>query len=68
MIRFLLFLFLVYIIWKIIQVVSRVMSGSRSDHENVFGSQPTPKKTQTFKDVQDAEFEELPPDDKKKSS
>ncbi|MEK9138081.1 MAG: hypothetical protein AAB393_13225 [Bacteroidota bacterium] len=66
MFRFLLYLVFGYLIWKIIQIVARRISSSRREHEGIFGNRPPQQPSQTFKDVQDAEFEELPPDDKKK--
>lgn len=65
MLRLLLYIVLAYIVWKVIQVVSRVMSTSHHQGEDPFANQPPPKPQQTFKDVKDADFEELPPDDKK---
>ena len=65
MLRLLFYLVLGYVVWKIIQVVSRVMSAPPRDSGNVFSQRPGEKKSETFKDVKDADFEELPPDEKK---
>ncbi len=65
MLRFLLYLVFAYMAWKIVQVVSRIMSSSRHQGEDPFANQPPRKPQQTFKDVKDADFEELPPDEKK---
>ncbi len=65
MLRLLLYLVFAYLIWKIIQIVSRAMSAPPRDKEDVFTQRPEPKKPETFKDIKDADFEELPPDEKK---
>lgn len=65
MFRLLVYLALGYMIWKIVQIVARNMSSSRHNDEDVFANQSPKKPPQMFKDVKDADFEELPPDDKK---
>lgn len=65
MFRLLLYLVLAYVIWKVIQIFSRSASNSRRDSGDVFGNRPPRKPEKDFKDVQDADFEELPPDEKK---
>ena len=65
MLRLLLYLVFAYIVWKVIQIVSRILSTSRHEGEDPFANQPPQKPQQTFKDVRDANFEELPPNDKK---
>lgn len=64
MFRFFLFLMLGYVIWRVIRIVGRTMSNSRRKEGDVFANQPPQKPPQTFKDVKDADFEELPSDDK----
>jgi hypothetical protein len=54
-----------YIIWKVVQVVMRSIAKSRRNQEDLFAKHTPDKPLQTFKDVQDADFEELPPDEKK---
>jgi hypothetical protein len=54
-----------YIIWRVIQIVLRVLANAGRHRDDVSSGGPTPKPPQTFKDVQDADFEELPPDEKK---
>jgi hypothetical protein len=63
--RLFLYLALGYVIWKVIQIFSRSASNSRRDSGSVFGNRPPQKTEKDFKDVQDADFEELPPDKKK---
>ena len=65
MLRFFLFLMFGYIIWKVVQVVMRSIAKSRRNQEDLFAKHTPDKPLQTFKDVQDADFEELPPDEKK---
>lgn len=65
MTRLLLYLAIGYLIWKVVQIFSRGASSSRRDSGDVFGKRPSQKTEKDFKDVQDAEFEELPPDEKK---
>jgi hypothetical protein len=65
MTRLLLYLIVGYVIWKIIQIFLRSASSSGSDSGGVFGNRPPQKPQKDFKDVQEADFEELPPDDKK---
>lgn len=59
------YLALGYVIWKVIQIFSRSASSSRRDSGDVFGNRPPQKPQKDFKDVQEADFEELPPDEKK---
>jgi len=54
-----------YIVWRVIQIVLRVLANAGRHRKDVTSGGPTPKPPQTFKDVQDADFEELPPDEKK---
>lgn len=63
--RLLLYLVIGYFVWKVIQVVLHSMSSSRRDGGDVFTKHPAQNNTDTFKDVKDADFEELPPDEKK---
>jgi hypothetical protein len=58
-----LYLVIGYIIWKVIQIAARSLGNSRNRPGVDFDQQQrtTPQK---FKDIQDAEFEELPPDKK----
>ncbi len=65
MLRVILYLVFAYLVWRIIRIVSRTMSAPRHDEEDVFAQHPEAKKPETFKDVKDADFEELPPEDKK---
>ena len=62
--RLLFYLVLGYVIWKIIQVALRAIASPPREGGSVFGQRPDQKK-ETFKDVKDADFEELPPDEKK---
>ena len=41
------------------------MSAPPRDRPDVFSQSPEQKKKETFKDIKDADFEELPPDEKK---
>lgn len=63
--RLLLWLILAYVVWKIIQIVTRTMGTSRS-RGDVFGDQP-PEKDQPkkYSNIEDADFEDLPPEGKK---
>lgn len=63
--RLLLYFVIGYFVWKVIQVVLRTMSSSRRDEGDVITRHPAQSKTDTFKDIKDADFEELPPDEKK---
>jgi hypothetical protein len=63
--RLLFYLVIGYVVWKVIQVVVRGMSSSHRDGGNVFTKRPAQNTTDTFKDIKDADFEELPPDEKK---
>ena len=65
MFRLLFYLAFGYLVWRFIQVVMRSMSNSSRDQGDTFASRGPQKPPQNFKDVQDAEFEELPPDEKK---
>ncbi len=65
MFKFLVYIMFGYMIWKIVQIVSRNRSSSRRDQEDIFSNQPQQEPPKAFKNVQDADFEELPPDDKK---
>jgi hypothetical protein len=64
-VRVILFLLFGFILWRVIQIILRAMANSRRHQEDLFANQPREKPQQTFKDVKDADFEELPPDDKK---
>ena len=63
--RLLLYFVIGYFVWKVIQVVLRSMSSARREGGDVFPRRPTQNKPDTFKDIKDADFEELPPDEKK---
>ena len=63
MLRFLLFVVVGYFILRIIQIVVRAMASPRGSYQHT--PPPPEKSAQEFKDVQDAEFEELPPENKK---
>lgn len=65
MFRFLLFMMFGYIVWRVIQIVLRTIANSRRREADLFAKHTPDKPLQTFKDVQDADFEELPPDEKK---
>lgn len=64
MVRFLFYLLLGYFILWILQTVVRILSVARSTRQRPPSNQPDKKAAEMFKDVQDAEFEELPPDEK----
>lgn len=63
--KLLLYLVIGYFVWKVIQVISNIMARSRRGEGDVSASYPAQKKADTFKDIKDADFEELPPDGKK---
>jgi hypothetical protein len=63
--RFLLYLAIAYFLWMVIRVILRSISSSRRRDEDPLANAPPQKPVEKFKDVQDAEFEDLPPDDKK---
>ena len=54
-----------YMIWKIVQIISRNRSSARPDQEDILANHPQQDPPQAFKNAQDADFEELPPDEKK---
>jgi len=63
--RFFLWMVLGYVVWKVIQIVMRTMSSSRP-REDVFTNQTPPKNApKKFSNVEDADFEDLPPEEKK---
>jgi len=63
--RFFLWMVLGYVVWKVIQIVMRTMSSSRP-REDVFTNQTLPKNApKKFSNVEDADFEDLPPEEKK---
>ena len=64
--RLFLWLVLGYIIWKVIQVVMRGMSNPRP-RGGVFTNQPPPQQEppKKFTDIEDADFEDIPPEGKK---
>jgi hypothetical protein len=63
--RLLFYLVFGYLIWKVIQIVVHSMSGPRRPHDETSTRPPARNKAETFKDIKDADFEELPPDEKK---
>lgn len=65
MLRLLFYLVVGYVVWKIVQAVAQAMSAPPRDRPDVFSQSPEQKKKETFKDIKDADFEELPPDEKK---
>lgn len=67
MIRVLLYLLIGFIVWKIVQLVSRSLSRggrTRPGVDDLPGASRQPG-AQGFRNIQDAEFEELPPDTNK---
>lgn len=68
MIRVLFFLAVVYIIYKIVQVVLRAVgSPQRPSGPRVYNSRNSAKPPQQFNNVKDAEFEDITPKDEKKT-
>jgi len=63
-IRFLLLLFLGYILWKIVQIVLRIVANSaRKKYVRDAHVQESAKSAQkNYVDIQDAKFEEIKPD------
>jgi len=60
--RLLLIALVGYIVWKIIQIVSRLGLFSHHRHDAVHGEQrPDSKPIQHIGNIVDAEFEEIPP-------
>ena len=63
--RLMLWLILGYVAWKIVQIVLRSISNSRP-RGDVLGEQPPSKNApKKFSNVEDADFEDLPPDGKR---
>jgi hypothetical protein len=63
--RFLLFVFLGFIVWKVIQIFSRSSGNRRQRGPDPFAGGFPSSQTGGYKDIKDADFEELPPDEKK---
>jgi hypothetical protein len=63
MFRLILYFFLGYLVWRVVQIVVRIMSNARSDnHQSVHNGSTTQQTTATpFSNVKDADFEDLPP-------
>jgi hypothetical protein len=60
-----LWLVLGYVVWKIVQIVLRSIGNSRPRND-VLGEQPPSKSPpKKFSNVEDADFEDLPPDGKR---
>jgi hypothetical protein len=62
MIRFILFLILFYIIYKVLQYFLRALTTSSKNSQDSFKRNP-PEKSK-YKDVEEADFREINPDDK----
>ena len=63
--RLLFYLVIGYFVWKVIQVVLQSMTHSRRNEGGAPAKHPGQDKADAFKDIKDADFEELPPDEKK---
>ena len=63
MFRLVLYFFMGYLVWRVVQIVLRIMSNARGDkHESVHSASTTQQTTSApFPDVKDADFEDLPP-------
>ncbi len=61
MIRFFLFLILFYIIYKVLQYFLRYFTASTKNNKDSFKTNPPAKGK--YKDVEDADFREIKPDD-----
>jgi hypothetical protein len=59
---------LVYVVWRMISVVLRTIEGGRRDSAGLKSQRPGQQQppAEKFHDIRDAEFEDLPPKEKKK--
>jgi hypothetical protein len=63
--KYILIAFLAFIVWKMFQINARSGGRQRQNDPDPFaGGFPSPKGGE-YKDIKDADFEELPPDEKK---
>jgi hypothetical protein len=63
LIRFIIASLAIYVVLMFIKKVGRFLQGnisSRTDRSQSMPAQPSPQKTEEYKDVQDARFEEVP--------
>ena len=64
--RFILFVIVGYILWRLVQMVVRIMGNRRNRHDNdIFeSSQNRSSPAQKFSDIKDADFEDITPKEK----
>jgi hypothetical protein len=63
--RVLLLAILGYLLWRILRVVVRMMERPRSaEHEDIGGQKNAQNSSTPYKDIKDAEFQDLPPTNK----